>query len=118
MEYVAFVFGIFGLVAFLEISSLKGRIRSLEAQLRSLSGTDYAAEKQSLIEAAKAYIGQTVRLSFSEDEKDPDAVLASIKMGTCTLLDVDENWLLVHIVHNKSSKDKLIRVDSVTGISL
>ena len=38
-------------------------------------------------------------------------------MGTCTLLDVDSDWMLVHIEHHKVVKDKLIRVDCVSGIS-
>lgn len=117
MEYLAFAFGIFGFMAFMSLSSLKGRVRSLETQLRSLQGTDYAAEKASLIEAARAYIGKPIRLSFKEDEEDPDALFAGQKMGTCTLLDVDEDWLLVHIEHHKVSKDKLIRLDCVRGIS-
>ena len=75
MEYLAFAFGIFGFMAFLSLSSLKGRVRALENQLRSLQGTDYAAEKASLIEAAKAYIGQPVQLSFKEDEEDGDVLL-------------------------------------------
>ena len=117
MEYLAFAFGIFGFMAFMSLSSLKGRIRSLEAQMRSLQGTDYAAEKASLVEAAKAYIGKPVKLSFKEDEEDPDALFSGQKMGTCTLLDVDSDWLLVHIEHHKVIEDKLIRVDSVNGIS-
>ena len=116
MEYLAFAFGIFGFLAYLSRSSLKSRVRNLETQLRSLQGTDYAAEKASLIEAAKAYIGQPVKLTFKEDEEDPDALLAAMKMGTCTLTDVDADWLLVHIEHNKVVKDKLIRIDSVRAI--
>ena len=117
MEYLAFAFAIFGFMAFMSLSSLKSRIRSLETQMRSLQGTDYAAEKASLIEAAKAYIGKPVRLSFKTDEEDPDALFSGSRMGTCTLLDVDEDWLLVHVEHHKSVKDKLIRVDSVKAIS-
>ena len=117
MEYAAFAFAIFGFMAFMSLSSLKSRVRSLEAQMRSLQGTDYAAEKASLIAAAREYIGKPVKLSFKEDEEDPDALITGMKMGTCTLLDVDEDWLLVRIEHHKTVKEKLIRVDSVRGVS-
>ncbi|MBR5429036.1 MAG: hypothetical protein IK116_00770 [Firmicutes bacterium] len=117
MEYVGFVFGVFGLLAFLSLSSLKRRVRSLEMQLSSLQGTDYAAEKASLLAAARGYIGKPVKLSFKEDEEDGDALLAAMKKGVCTLLDADEDWLLVHLEHNRVVKDKLIRLDSVKGIT-
>ena len=117
MEYLAFAFGIFGFMAFLSLSSLKGRVRALENQLRSLQGTDYAAEKASLIEAAKAYIGQPVQLSFKEDEEDGDVLLGGRKNGRCILTDVDQDWLLLHVEHNQLVRDKLIRVDSVRSIS-
>ena len=42
MEYVAFVFGIFGLMAFLQVSSLKNKVNSLEEQLAQVQ-RDYAA---------------------------------------------------------------------------
>ena len=57
MDYLGFVFGVFGLVAFLGFESLKKRVRDLEKQMSSLSGTGYAAEKQSLVRAAQGYIG-------------------------------------------------------------
>lgn len=116
MEYLGFIFGVFGLMAFVSLSSLKGRVRSLETQLRSLQGTDYAAEKSSLMAAARGYIGKPVKLSFKEDEEDPDVLTCAIKNGVCTLTDVDQDWLLVHMEYSKTVKDKLIRVDSVSSI--
>lgn len=116
MEIIGFIFGIFGFMAFISLSSLKGRVRSLEMQMRSLQGTGYAAEKASLREAARAYIGQPVKLSFKEDEEDPDVLLCNVKAGTCTLADVDEDWLLVRLEHNHSVKEKLIRLESLASI--
>ena len=49
MEYVAFAFGIFGLCAFLELSSLKGRISKLEEQLTKTEGTSYHLNRQELL---------------------------------------------------------------------
>ena len=116
MEYLGFIFGVFGLVAFLGLDSLKKRVRDLEKQMSALSGTDYATEKLSLMSAARGYIGQSVQLRFKEGEEDPDATIAAMKMGTCTLVDVDQDWILVHIEHNKTTQDKLIRLDSIQSI--
>ena len=114
MEYLAFVFGIFGFMAFLSLSSLKGRVRSLELQLRSLQGTAYAAEKSSLVTAAQDYIGKPVKLIFHEDA---DVLRAGLSNGCCILMDADQDWLLVHIEANKTVKDKLLRADSVKSVS-
>ena len=117
MEYLAFVFGIFGFMAFLSLSSLKGRVRSLELQLRSLQGTAYAAEKSSLVTAAQDYIGRPVKLIFHEDAEDADVLRAGLSNGCCILMDADQDWLLVHIEANKTVKDKLLRADSVKSVS-
>ncbi len=40
------------------------------------------------------------------------------KHGTNTILDTDDDWILVCIVSAKGSKEKLIRTGSVRRISL
>ena len=117
MEYLAFVFGVFGFLAYLNVSSLKSRVSELERQLRTVQGTGFAQEKQSLLTAARGYIGKDVALRFREDEEDPDALLAAMKMGRCTLLDADGDWLSVHIEHHGVSLDKLIRLDTVASLA-
>ena len=62
MEYAAFAFGIFGLFAFLELSSLKGRISKLEEQLTKTEGTSYHLSRQELLRAARSYVGKSVIL--------------------------------------------------------
>ena len=39
MEVIGFVFGIFGLMAYLQVSSLKSRIDELERELTGMKGT-------------------------------------------------------------------------------
>lgn len=117
MEYLGFVFGIFGFIAYLSVSSLKGRVSELERQLRSIRGTGFAQEKQSLLAAARGYLGKDVALRFREDEEDPDVLMAAMKMGRCTLLDADEDWLLVHVEHHGAALDRLIRLDTVAALS-
>lgn len=118
MEYLAFVFGIFGLMAFLEASSLKKRVAALEESLTKTRGTSFHEERQSLVTAAKDYIGQEVILGFKEDHGDVDVInYGNTKHGSNTILDVDEDWMLVRIRTPKGEKEKLIRMGSVTRIS-
>ena len=118
MEYVAFVFGIFGLMAFLQASSLKNKVNSLEEQLARMSGTPLFEERSALRKAASSYIGEEVSIELKEDQQDTDIVMyGNTKHGSNTLLDVDEEWMLVRIDTPKGSKEKLIRLGSVQRIS-
>lgn len=118
MEYIGFVFGIFGLMAYLEISGLKKRIGKLEEQLSKMSGTSYAKEKQSLKQIVTSLIGEDVELSFKEDEMDFDVInYGNTKYGKTILLDADEDWIKVRIVTPKEEKIKLIRVSSIARIT-
>ncbi len=118
MEYLAFAFGIFGFMAFLQSSEQKRRIDKLENALAALRGTSYHEIRKDLIRAAKSYIGQSVQLSFKEDRMDADVVsYGNTKHGTNTIVDVDDEWMLVHITSPKGNKDKLIRLESIQAIS-
>lgn len=119
MEYAAFVFGIFGLFAFLELSSLKGRISKLEEQLTKTEGTSYHLSRQELLRAARSYVGKSVVLELKEDHEDVDVMsYGNSKHGTNTIVDVDDEWMLVRIETPKTSKDKLIRLESIERISV
>ncbi len=118
MGTLGFVFGIFGLLAYLQTSSLKSRIADLERQMRQIEGTDYAETKKSLAEAAKGYVGQNIQLGFKEDEEDPDVLVSNMKAGMCKLMDADEDWLLVRVTHHGAVREKLIRIDSIKSISI
>ena len=119
MEYIGIVFGIFGLLAYVELSSLKKKITALEEELASIAGTSSFEERKALLDAIDAYIGKQVILDLKEDCEDVDIVMyGNSKHGTNTILDADGDWLLVRIDSAKGSKEKLIRAGSIQRISL
>lgn len=119
MEYVGFVFGIFGLMAYIQLSSLKRRVISLEENLAGIAETPSFAERNALLDTAEEYIGKHVLLDLKEDYEDVDIVMyGNSKHGTNTILDVDADWILVCIDSPKGSKEKLIRAGAVQSISL
>ena len=118
MEYAAFVFAIFGFMAYMQLSSLQKRVNELERALTSMNGTSAAKSLQDLIAAARDYIGQNVRLELKEDCADADIMMyGNSKHGSNTILDIDQDWLLVHIESPKTNKNKLIRLEALMGIS-
>lgn len=119
MEYVGFVFGIFGLMAFMEVSSLKGRITALERELTKMLGTSFHETRSSLLHAARSYIGQNVIIDLKEDYEDPDIVMyGNTKHGSNTILDADAEWLIVRTESAKGITEKLIRMEAVERISV
>lgn len=119
MEYVGFVFGIFGLLAYIELSSLKKRVNTLEEELAGIAGTTSFEERRALLDAVDSYIGKQVVLDLKEACEDNDIVMyGNSKHGTNTILDADSEWLLVRIESAKGSKEKLIRAGSIRRISL
>ncbi len=119
MEYVAFVFGIFGFFAYLETSSLKKKVKALEEQMTKIGGTSYQEDRTALVKAAKTYIGKTVTLDMKEDYMDVDVVnYGNTKHGTITVTDADDDWLRVRIETPKGEKDKLLRMGSVERIAV
>lgn len=119
MEYAGFVFGIFGLLAYVQLSSLKKRVIALEEELAGIAGTSSFEERKSLLDAVHTYIGKQVILELKEDCEDVDIVIyGNSKHGTNTILDADGDWILVRIDSAKGTKEKLIRAGSVQGISV
>lgn len=119
MQYAAFVFGIFGLLAYLELSSLKSRITELERELTKIKGTSYHEDRTSLLKAAQSYTGKKVELDMSEDNMDADVVMyGNTKHGSITILDSDEDWMLVRIETPKGDKTKLLRMESIERITV
>ena len=115
---IGFIFGIFGLLAYLEQSSMKKRIMELERALAAVEGTSYSENARSFVKAAEAYIGKDVKIEFKEDCGDFDIInYGNTKHGSCIINDVDGEWMIVRVVTSKKSFDKLIRTDSVLRIS-
>jgi len=118
MEYIGFVFGIFGLMAYLQVSSLKGRIDDLERELTSIKGTSYHEDRSALIRVTREYIGQNVKIDLKEEHEDFDIMnYGNTKHGSITILDSDEQWILIEIKTPKGDKKKLIRMESIENIS-
>ena len=119
MEYIGFVFGIFGLMAYLEVSSLKKRIDALERELSGIKGTTYHTNKASLVRTVRDYIGQKAEIILKEDHEDFDIInYGNSRHGSNIILDADDQWLLVRIESPKKTMEKLIRLESVDRISL
>ena len=119
MQYLGFIFGIFGLLAYLQIGPLKRRIQVLEEESSRTEGTPAFEKRAALTEAARAYIGKRVRLDLKEDQGDTDILMyGNTKHGGNTILDVDGEWMLVRIDTPRGTKEKLIRLASVDRISV
>ena len=119
MEYVALVFGILGMMGYLESASLKKRVKALEDQLAGIEGTSAFEDRLSLLAVIREHMGKKVQINFREECEDPDVVLyGNSKHGSNTILDADEEWILVRIESPKGTKEKLIRMSSVRGVTL
>ena len=119
MEVIGFIFSIFGLVAYLEISSLKRQIENLEREMSRTRGTSYHVDRTALVQATKSYIGKKVNIDLKEDHKDVDIInYGNMKYGNITILDADGEWVLIIVENKKKNVKKLIRVDSIEGISV
>ena len=119
MEYLGFIFGIFGLLAYVQIASLKKKVTALEKALAGIAGTPSFEERRALLDAVESYIGKQVVLDLKEDCEDADIMMyGNSKHGSNTILDADGDWILVRIDSAKGSKEKLIRAGSVQRISL
>ena len=121
MEYLGilgFIFGIFGLMAYTSQGPLKRRIEALESVLSNMKGTSYHDDRESLLKVSKEYIGKKVKIDLKEDHEDMDiSYYGNSKHGSNTVLDVDRDWMLVHVDTPKGSKDKLIRMESIKKIT-
>ena len=115
---LGFVFGVFGLMAYLSISPLKRKIEKLEEALAAMEGTTYHEDRESLLKAAAGYIGKSVEIEFKEDHADTDiGYYGNSKHGSNTILDADRDWILVHTETPKGNMDKLIRMESIQKIT-
>ena len=70
MEVVAFILGVFGISAYLQISGLKNRIAALERELTSIKGTSYHEDRGDLVKMVKECIGKKVKVDLKEDHLD------------------------------------------------
>ena len=119
MWVIGFVFGIFGLLAYIQVSPLKKRVADLERELTRMQGTSFNADRSSLIDAARGCAGRQVKLELKEDNQDADVVsYGNTKHGANTILDIDDEWLLVRTTTPKGTKEKLLRLESIARITV
>lgn len=118
MEYMGFIFGFFGFLAYIELSSLKGRVRNLESQLSHTHGSFLQKERLGLAQGAKSCIGKPVRINLKENYADLElATCSSKKSGNLVILDADQDWLLLRISSPKGDQKKLIRIEALQSLS-
>ena len=118
MEYVALVFSFFGLYAFCQAGELKRRMDKLEGELTKMKGTSFNEARKDLVRLAKEYAGKSVKIGLKEDYMDADIVTyGNTKHGSNTIIDVDDEWMIVKIITPKTEKIKMIRMEAIQTIS-
>ena len=118
MEYLGVALGIFGILAFFQVSTLRSKVDALERQLAKVQGTTYSEDRKGLEQIVRSSIGQKVKIDMKEDYWDADILsYGNSKHGFNTIVDVDEEWVLVRTESPKGSKDKLIRLDSIQSLA-
>lgn len=118
MGTLGFVFGILGFLAFCSQSSLKSRIKRLEDELSSMKGSSYSLSRESIAGYASQNKGKRVKISFKEDCADTDVIMYGNTKGSNVILDSDDSWILVEITSPKKTVRKLLRIDSIDGLTL
>lgn len=118
MGIIGFVFGILGFTAFCSQSSLKSRIKRLEDELSSMKGSSYSLSRESIAGYASQNKGKRVKISFKEDCADTDVIMYGNPKGSNVILDSDDSWILVEITSPKKTVRKLLRIDSIDGLTL
>ena len=119
MQYFGLIFGIFGLMAYMQVFELKKRVQAMEREMSKMKGTSFHDDPRALLQAARGLIGRKVEIEMKEDHMDADIIsYGNTRYGANTILDADDDWLLIHIDSPKESKDKLIRLESVKRIGL
>ena len=84
-----------------------------------MQGTSFHDDRRALLQAARQLIGQKVEIEMKEDHMDADIInYGNTSYGANTILDADDDWLLIRIDSPKESKDKLIRLESVKRLGL
>ena len=118
MEYLGLIFGIFGLAAFAEVCTLQRKVSALEAQLGRMEGTPQYEERKSLVRTAADCIGRQVRIDLKDEYQNVDITMyGNTKSGSNTILDVDDDWILVQVTSAKGTKQVLIRAEAVKSIT-
>lgn len=101
-----------GLLAFFYVCSLARKMRRFERTM-VIENADYAGKEDMTWQIMKQYTGKEIKLDFYEDEADADMFFKD----SAILRSVDEKWALLEIKCGKKTKQKLIRLSSIKGVS-
>ncbi len=115
MEHLVWLPAILGFLAYLEVDGLKKRIKKLEDQLGNVKDSPIHIEKTVLMKLLTEYIGKDIELEFCSEQYDPDIYNSSNK---CTVLAVDEEWVLIQISGKNCNKEKLFRLNQINGVKV
>ncbi|MBR2672063.1 MAG: hypothetical protein IKE27_07665 [Oscillospiraceae bacterium] len=118
MEYVAFIFAIFGFFAYIELSKLKNRVNDLEAQLSKIKGTSHFESAQTIKKLVEQNLGRRVYLNLREGYEDQEIYMAVYQKREIVMVDADGGWILVNVGSPKGTLEKLIRVESIQSIDV
>ncbi|MBR2806913.1 MAG: hypothetical protein IKE18_09085 [Oscillospiraceae bacterium] len=118
MEYVAFIFAIFGFFAYIELSKLKNRVNDLEAQLSKVKGTSHFESAQTIKKLVEQNLGRRVYLNLREGYEDQEIYMAVYQKREIVMVDADGGWILVNVGSPKGTLEKLIRVESIQSIDV
>lgn len=118
MKYLIIIMAILGFLAYCEMSSLRRRIAKLEEAQVKAKGSPAYEERIVMVELARSYIGDKVKIEQKEDYLDSDIIsYGNSKHGSITILDVDNDWIKVVIKTPKGEKTKLLRLSGIERIS-
>ena len=118
MEYVAFIFAIFGFFAYIELSKLKNRVNDLEAQLSKVKGTSHFESAQTIKKLVEQNLGRRVYLNLREGYEDQEIYMAVYQKREIVMVDADGGWILVNVGSPKGTLQKLIRTESIQSIDV
>lgn len=115
---IGFIFGIFGLMAYISMGQLKRKVEMLESALSKMEGTSYHEDRESLFRIAQSCVGRQVRIELKEDHEDVDVMMyGNTKHGSIMVMDCDRDWMRIQIDGPKGTISKLIRMESIKKIT-
>ena len=109
MEMLGVIGLLVAIIAYYNCSTLSKKIKKMEQFIKERGYVD--AEKESLKEILRNSVGSTVKLKL-----DSEGLIFEIDDKECVIEDVDEEWLLIHMV--KKQEEYLLRLEHINGLTI